>query len=109
MNMIWILFPAVAAFPGAAPAQLTEKWPACGWAWDHAAYTWYGASLAWLLFFFLLGVGTYLVFRLAKTRSSGSESSDTPLEILRKRYAGGEITRGLYEETKRDLESGKEG
>ena len=104
-----ISFPAVAALPGTAPAQLIEKWPACGWAWDHAAYNRYGASLAWLLFFLLLGVGLYFALRLAKTRATAPESSDGPLKILRKRYARGEITRERYQEAKRDLESGKEG
>lgn len=108
MNKVWMSFLAVAALPGAAPAPLTEKWPACGWAGDHAAHNWYGASITWLLFFVLLGIGIYLVFRLAKTRASVPETADTPLEILRKRYARGEINREQYEETKRNLETEKE-
>jgi putative membrane protein len=33
-----------------------------------------------------------------------AQSSQTPLEILKARYAGGEITREEYEQMRRDLE-----
>jgi putative membrane protein len=33
-----------------------------------------------------------------------SQSKQTPLEILKARYAGGEITREEYEQARRDLE-----
>ena len=39
------------------------------------------------------------------TGTSGSSSGRRPLDILKERYARGEITRDQYEQMRRDLES----
>ena len=55
-------------------------------------------------------VAVVLVLRLAQSGSSGPgtgrESGETPLEILKKRYARGEISREEFEQMKRDLTGG---
>jgi len=48
----------------------------------------------------------YLVKRLSETTSTKVQRIDKSLEILRERYARGEITREEYFKMKRDLETG---
>ena len=64
----------------------------------------------WLMPIFwivLLGVIIWAVVLLVRglSKSTGSDSSkaDSALEVLRKRYARGEITKREYEERKKDL------
>jgi len=58
-----------------------------------------------MIFWLLLVVG--LVFLAAwmirKYATGGGRSEETALDILKKRYARGEITREEYEEKKRDI------
>lgn len=70
-----------------------------GWMWG------VGMGLGMLLFWGALIVGIVLLVRLTAT-SSGPQSHDTPLDVLKRRYAAGEITRDQYEQTRRDLEEG---
>ena len=48
-----------------------------------------GGIFMWLLFLILLAVVVYLVVRWSKPAGTG----ETPLDILNKRYARGEITK----------------
>jgi uncharacterized membrane protein len=59
----------------------------------------YGGIFMWLLFLIVLGVVVYFVVRLLKPAGT----SESPLDILKKRYAGGEITKDEYEQKKKDL------
>ncbi|MBE0431871.1 SHOCT domain-containing protein [candidate division WOR-3 bacterium] len=69
--------------------------------WDHM--TWgYGGVLMWLILLVLIGVVVYFVVRSNKWPRRGGE--ETPLEILKKRYARGEITKDEYDRMKKDLE-----
>lgn len=63
----------------------------------HMGYGWLG-WLYPLLFLGLLILGVYLV-----VRASSPKREDRALEILRERYARGEIDRETYERMKRDL------
>jgi putative membrane protein len=58
-----------------------------------------------LLFWALVIVGIVAVIRWASARgvSASRAPSDTPLEILKRRYASGEITKEQYEAMKRDI------
>lgn len=51
-----------------------------------------GVALAWF------------VIEAARSTPGAAGAAETPLEILKRRYAQGEITREQYEEMKRDLE-----
>jgi putative membrane protein len=54
----------------------------------------------------LIGLVAYaLGWRPQFTQSGPAQTSQTPVEILRARYARGEITRDEYEQMRRDLES----
>ncbi len=65
-------------------------------------------SIFWLIVLVLLIVaGVYLVRSLRHTGNGGSRK-ESPLDILKKRYASGEINKQEFEEMKRDLlHSGK--
>jgi len=70
--------------------------------WDHMSWG-LGGLFMWLIFLVLIGFVIYFVVRGEKwiKRSNGEE---TPLDILKKRYARGEITKQDYERMKKDLE-----
>ncbi|MEN6472456.1 MAG: SHOCT domain-containing protein [Syntrophaceae bacterium] len=61
-------------------------------------YDMLGGGFMWLLFLILLGVVIYFV--AGWPRRSGTE---TPIEILKKRYASGEIAKEQFEQMKKDL------
>ena len=64
-----------------------------------------GAWLTMLLFWALVIVGIVALLKFVITRGAAPRSggSDTPLEILRRRYAAGELTREQFEQMKRDV------
>lgn len=73
---------------------------------------WYG-PFSWLLFFFVVGIAVYLVikYELVVMRKGGKKNSESnteelqsPLEILEKRFARGEITEEEFERIKKRLE-----
>lgn len=75
-----------------------------GWMWG--AGMWLG-GLAMLIFWGALIVGAVLVVRLLGGQANGSTPASpvTPLDILKRRYASGEITREQYEQMRKDLDS----
>ena len=70
-----------------------------------------GAGIFWMIFnliFFLLiitGVVLLIIWLVRKTSASGSAEikKDSALEILKTRYARGEISKKEYDEMKKDL------
>jgi putative membrane protein len=56
----------------------------------------------WLIFLVLIGAVIYFVVRGEKWMKRG-QGDETALDILKKRYAKGEITRQEYEEMKKEL------
>jgi len=61
----------------------------------------YGGWIMWILFLVILAFVVYLVMRWA--RPEGTHGAETPLDILKKRYAKGEITHDEFEEKKKIL------
>jgi putative membrane protein len=59
----------------------------------------FGGAL-WLLFWAAVA---YVVVQFARGRFSEGRTSDSPIEVARRRYAAGEITKAQYEELRRDL------
>jgi putative membrane protein len=55
----------------------------------------------------LLGLAVWLIIRASRGAAGGNypPGANRPLEILKERYARGEITREEYEELRRDLET----
>jgi putative membrane protein len=64
----------------------------------------YGGGFMWLIILALAGVAIYFLFQASKSKGSGGSVVDTPLDILKKRYAKGEIDKEEFERTKKDLE-----
>ena len=74
-----------------------------GWGWG---WSWGMGILHGVLWWSILILGIIVLVRLLKRDSSRSAPpAETALEILKKRYARGEIGREEFEEKKRDLAS----
>jgi len=56
----------------------------------------------WIIMIVLIGVLIYLFIQFPKAKAG---SPETPLEILKKRYARGEITKEDFDRLKKDLET----
>jgi putative membrane protein len=64
----------------------------------------YGGVIVWLLILIVIGVAVYFIVRSQKGGGLGLNlNRETPLEILKKRYARGEITGEEYEEMRKAL------
>jgi putative membrane protein len=74
-----------------------------GSGWGHMMHYGYGGGFMWLLFIVIIGVLIYLVLQNAKAKGNAGVSGETPLDILKKRYAKGEITKDEFERMKKDL------
>lgn len=65
-----------------------------------------GSGGFWMFPFFpiiMLAVILYFVISKKNMHWSGSDSDDTPLELLKRRYAKGEINKEEFDEVKKDL------
>lgn len=71
-------------------------WGDCGW----------GMGFGWvwmILFWALVILGAAYLVKLIAGRAGGGERHETALDILKKRYARGEITKEEFEKMKDDL------
>jgi putative membrane protein len=69
-------------------------------------YSWFSGPFMMLLFVLITVALIYLIIRLTGPSASNHHNSpDTPLEIVKKRYAKGDISKEEFDEIKRDLES----
>lgn len=73
--------------------------------WGHMMGYGYGGGFMWLLFLALIGIVIYFLIQGSKTNESSKPIADTPLDILKKRYAKGEINKEEYDRIKTDLEA----
>ena len=66
---------------------------------------WLGGLLMLVFWLFVLGGIVWLVLTLARSQSASptSAAGQTPLELLRVRYARGEITKEQFDQMRRDL------
>jgi len=69
--------------------------------WGHMKYG-FGGVIMWIILLILIGVVIYFVINRQKLIKR--EDEETPLEILKKRYAKGEISKQEFEKMKKDLE-----
>ena len=53
----------------------------------------YGGGFMWLIVLTLVGVVIYFLIKVYKSKGSDGSFIETPLDILKKRYAQGEIDR----------------
>lgn len=100
--MQWLLaIAALFAANGVAEAG-TTAW-AGSWRWGpHMMYGFPGMFMMMLLFLAVV-VLAYLAFRKQPESRPAEFSGATPLEILKRRYAKGEITKEQFDEMKKDI------
>ena len=65
----------------------------------------FGGPLMILIWVLVIAAVVVLVKWMADRSTDGRARDNTPLEILRERYARGEIDKQEYEQKKRDLEA----
>ncbi len=63
----------------------------------------WGMGWGWIIGLLLIVAVIWFIFRMANQNKSGSESGKSPLDILKERYARGEIDKKEFEERKKDL------
>lgn len=73
-----------------------------GRGWMH--YGW-GGILMWIFILVIIIAAIYFMYYLAKSKTPGAPSGETPLDLLKKRYARGEISKDEYQRIKKDLEA----
>jgi putative membrane protein len=73
--------------------------------WGHMMGYGYGGGFMWLIVLVLVGVVIYFMLQSSKSKGSDGSIIETPLDILKKRYAKGEIDKEEFDRKKRDLES----
>jgi len=65
----------------------------------------YGGGLLWLVIIVVVGVAIYYqVTHSRKSRSSEGPAGEKALDLLKKRYARGEISKEEFENMKKDLQ-----
>ena len=78
----------------------------CGEGLDSMMNFGYGGMFMWMVFIVILvAVAVYWLVREASTKTDHRLSGETPLDILKRRYAKGEITKEEFEKVKKDLGS----
>ena len=65
-----------------------------------------GGMFMWLIWIVIAAVIIYLVFNLSKRNKISIDSAEqSPIEILKRRYAKGEITKEEFDRIKREIEN----
>lgn len=74
--------------------------------WDHINYgCGFGGMFMWIIFGIIAAVIAYFFVQTLRTKTTGLTPDETPVDILKKRYAKGEITKEDYDKMKRDIEA----
>jgi len=73
--------------------------------WGHMMGYGYGGGFMWLIVLILVGVGIYFLLKVFRSKGSDGSFIETPSDILKKRYAKGEIDKEEFDRRKKDLES----
>ena len=60
--------------------------------------------MMWWIWIPLIIIVVWLIVRQTNANTSSNPKQESPLEILKKRYANGEITKEEYEQRKKVLE-----
>jgi len=73
--------------------------------WGHMFGYGYGGIFMWLIVLVLVGVVIYYLLQISRSKGSDGSIIGTPLDILKKRYAKGEIDKEEFDRKKKDLEA----
>lgn len=108
-----LVLAALALLAVSAPAMMGGMMGPAGMGWGpdvgegwHRGMFWGLGGVAMLAFWGAIIVGLLFLFRMAERGRSGPHhpAVEAPLDILRRRYAAGELTREQFEQMRRDLE-----
>jgi len=64
----------------------------------------YGGMFMWIIFLIVIGLLIYFIVKAQKTKGQMPTPRESSLDILKRRYAKGEITKEEFERMKKDLE-----
>ena len=64
----------------------------------------YGGMFMWLIFLIVIGLLIYFVVQSQNMKNRTPTQNESPTDILKRRYAKGEIAKEEYERMKKDLE-----
>ena len=66
--------------------------------------TGYGGMSMWIIVLIVIGALAYFVFQSRNKKGQAPTQNESHLDILKRRYASGEIAKEEYEKMKNDLE-----
>lgn len=58
----------------------------------------------WIILLIVIGLLIYFFVQSQNTKGKAPTENERPMDVLKRRYAKGEITREEYEKMKKDLE-----
>lgn len=64
---------------------------------------WGGHFVTWILFFVAVAVVVYFIVKLSQNQTPPAPPHESALDILKKRYARGELTKEQFDQIKKDL------
>ncbi len=64
----------------------------------------YGGMFMWIIFLIVIGLLIYFIVQSQNTKNKMQTQNESPLDILKRRYAKGEVSREEYERMKKELE-----
>lgn len=98
-----LAFPALLVAGGMAEAGGFRGW-GCPWVLGRGMMWGFPGGMFMMILVMLLGLAVvYFLLKKQGESRSVEMSRETPLEILKRRYAKGEISREQFEEMKKDL------
>jgi len=103
MKKLIIFFAIFLLFPIIAFANGDES--RCMLGWGHMMNFGLGGIFMWAIFFIIIVGVLYLIVQSNKPKSYDSSFIENPIDILKKRYAKGEITKEEFEKMRKDLKS----
>ena len=107
MRTLLLFLAAYFTYPAIALANGRDDGHMGGW--GGMMNFWFGGIFMWVLILVVIVLAVYLISRSARPnryRESAMETSkETPIDILKKRYAKGEIGREEFERMRKELTS----
>jgi putative membrane protein len=85
-----------------APAVRAQYDHGCGMM---GGYYGWGGMFMGLLFLIVIILAIYFIIQALKPRGTIGREQEKPIDILKRRYAKGEITKEQFDQMKKDLES----
>jgi len=71
---------------------------------EHDGNMFFGGGFMWIFWLFLIFILFVAIKAISGTSESKNTNRETPIEILKKRYANGEINEEEYERRRKELE-----